>query len=64
MAAPDNSTMYMPRVATMRARGDARWSWRITPRWASAPMAAHTARATGQATTAGSPCCSFNSQWT
>jgi hypothetical protein len=55
--------MSMPNVATMRASGDARLSWRMTSTWAATPMSAQNATATTHAAGAGQPCSSFSSQW-
>ena len=55
--------MSMPSVATMRASGDARFSWRMTSMWAAAPMSAHAATAMIQATGLGRPCSTFISQY-
>ena len=44
-----------PSVATMRANGEARRSWRMISRWVSAPRTAEVATPATRATRKGSP---------
>ena len=62
--APACSTISTPSVATMRANGEARRSWRMINRCVSAPSRAQTSRPAAQATTTFWPYSSLTSHST